>query len=528
MTTAVQVQYRRGTSSQVTAFTGAQGEMVIDTTNNRVVVQDGATAGGWPAAKLAEVVTNTRTAVSDAAYSALTTDRMVAYTALTAARIVSLPAAASFPAGTRLLVVDESGNCSSTDTITLSANGSDSIHNGGTSGSSYVINTACGYVAIESNSSSQWTVVDQTPSPGGVTSVNTLTGGLTIAATDGLAVSSSGTSITLGGPGGMVNKFRNATMDVWQRGTSPPLSAGTSGSGYTADGWIVGFTASSSAAPTIAQAGGRQLTKNALQVTGASNITDVYVKQRIESLIAAAFCSQIVTVQAQVYNGTGGSITPKLTVNRPSAQDNYTSSTADVNAVSLQSCGNAAWTRVSYSFTANAASYNGLEVLFDFGNNFSTTGKSIQLTELDIRVTPSAAAGATNFSPPPPELRPVITELEICQRYFWKSFPQGTAPASGAGLTGAINYIVQQGGATYYYSVAVSFPTTMRSAPTITFYNPINSGSNWYDNNASANSGTSAAAGASDRGFNAVNNPQVSGDSVNYSIYIHAAGTAEL
>ena len=64
MTTAVQVQYRRGTPSQVAAFTGAAGEMVIDTTNNRVVVQDGSTAGGFPAAKLSEAVTNTRTAVS--------------------------------------------------------------------------------------------------------------------------------------------------------------------------------------------------------------------------------------------------------------------------------------------------------------------------------------------------------------------------------------------------------------------------------------------------------------------------------
>jgi hypothetical protein len=54
MTTAVQVQYRRGTASQVASFTGAQGELVVDTTNNRVVVQDGATAGGFPAAKLSD------------------------------------------------------------------------------------------------------------------------------------------------------------------------------------------------------------------------------------------------------------------------------------------------------------------------------------------------------------------------------------------------------------------------------------------------------------------------------------------
>jgi hypothetical protein len=55
MTTAVQVQYRRGTASQVASFTGAQGELVVDTTNNRVIVQDGATAGGFPAAKLTDV-----------------------------------------------------------------------------------------------------------------------------------------------------------------------------------------------------------------------------------------------------------------------------------------------------------------------------------------------------------------------------------------------------------------------------------------------------------------------------------------
>ena len=47
-----QLQLRRGTATQVTAFTGAQGEVVVDTTNNRVVVHDGTTAVGVAAAKL--------------------------------------------------------------------------------------------------------------------------------------------------------------------------------------------------------------------------------------------------------------------------------------------------------------------------------------------------------------------------------------------------------------------------------------------------------------------------------------------
>lgn len=45
---STQVQYRRGSNVQVAAFTGALGELVIDTTNKVVVVNDGATAGGFP------------------------------------------------------------------------------------------------------------------------------------------------------------------------------------------------------------------------------------------------------------------------------------------------------------------------------------------------------------------------------------------------------------------------------------------------------------------------------------------------
>jgi hypothetical protein len=152
-----QLQLRRGTSTQVAAFTGAQGETVMDTTNNRLVVNDGTTVGGWPAAKLSEVQTNSRTGVSDAAYAVLTTDRMVAYTALTAARVVSLPAASSFPTGTPLIIVDESGNCTALISITVTPNGTDDIN--GVNGSA-VLNQAYGSITLES-SGSGWTILNR-------------------------------------------------------------------------------------------------------------------------------------------------------------------------------------------------------------------------------------------------------------------------------------------------------------------------------------------------------------------------------
>jgi hypothetical protein len=151
-----QLQLRRGTASQVLAFTGAQGEAVIDTTNNRLVINDGALAGGYPVAKLSEAITNTRAAVSDAAYTVLGTDRLVAYTALTAARVITLPASSNYPTGTRLLIVDETGNCSVTKAITLNAAGTDTI-DGATSA---VVNQAYGFIGIESSGAGAWTIVD--------------------------------------------------------------------------------------------------------------------------------------------------------------------------------------------------------------------------------------------------------------------------------------------------------------------------------------------------------------------------------
>jgi Major tropism determinant N-terminal domain len=151
-----QLQLRRGTAAQVTAFTGSAGEVVMDTTNNRLVVNDGVTAGGAPAAKLSEVITNGRTPVSDAAYTALATDRMLAYTALTAARIVTLPASSAYPTGTRLLVIDESGNCSVTKILTLTAAGSDTINGA----ASAIVNEAYGFIGVESNGAGHWTVTD--------------------------------------------------------------------------------------------------------------------------------------------------------------------------------------------------------------------------------------------------------------------------------------------------------------------------------------------------------------------------------
>ena len=152
---SVQVRRRREAASFLSTYVGAQGELLVDTTNNRLQVHDGATPGGWPAARLADVIG--RTAVVDASYTALSSDRTVAFTALTAARAVTLPPAAAFPTGTALTIVDESGACSGTRPITVTRAGTDTIN--GLSSAALV--TPYGFLALQSNGTARWTVVDQ-------------------------------------------------------------------------------------------------------------------------------------------------------------------------------------------------------------------------------------------------------------------------------------------------------------------------------------------------------------------------------
>ena len=44
---ATQIQFRRGSTSQIATFTGANGEVVVDTVKWTMLVHDGSTAGGY-------------------------------------------------------------------------------------------------------------------------------------------------------------------------------------------------------------------------------------------------------------------------------------------------------------------------------------------------------------------------------------------------------------------------------------------------------------------------------------------------
>jgi hypothetical protein len=93
---STQIQRRRGTTSQHSSFTGAEGEITVDTTKTTVVVHDGSTAGGFPLVKESSIGTTVQ--AYDAglqSISGLTTaaDKMIYTTASDTYAVADLTAA---------------------------------------------------------------------------------------------------------------------------------------------------------------------------------------------------------------------------------------------------------------------------------------------------------------------------------------------------------------------------------------------------------------------------------------------------
>jgi hypothetical protein len=82
---AKQVQFRRGTAAENNAFTGAVGEITVDTTNKQLRVHDGSTAGGTAA--LAGLPANNAVVDTEQTFTA---PQRGAITALTSAATITI------------------------------------------------------------------------------------------------------------------------------------------------------------------------------------------------------------------------------------------------------------------------------------------------------------------------------------------------------------------------------------------------------------------------------------------------------
>ena len=118
---SIQVQFRRGSNTQSDAFTGALGEITVDTTNRTLRVHDGISLGGTTLAKSAEVQTafnaaNNEAGVNNTQNTNITAATNIASAAFNKANAAVQQAFVTVNANGTSLIAD-----SNTDTLTINS-----------------------------------------------------------------------------------------------------------------------------------------------------------------------------------------------------------------------------------------------------------------------------------------------------------------------------------------------------------------------------------------------------------------------
>ena len=317
-----------------------------------------------------------------------------------------------------------------------------------------------------------------------------------------------------GGGGGAPNPnvLINADFNIWQRGTSFTLS--NNNDEYTADRWIV--MATSSTTGTVSR---QAFTVGQTDVDGepqyywrgdfTASSSGQGLAQKIEGVRTGAGQSMRLTFWYKK-NGTSGGMTVRVS-------QNFGVGGSTSIVAGSQSVGHSA-TWVKNSLTYSMPSISGKTIGTDDHVlvEIYKTGSASHILDV-ARVKFEFGNEDTGWQ----ELS-IAQELALCQRYYEKTFPLATAPASSAGVAGALHTLANSDGEAF---VTWAYKAWKRIDPTITRYNPTASGSTFRNKDDSTNH-TSFVAAESDENH-AVLQASTSVGNANDQMIIHATADAE-
>jgi hypothetical protein len=244
------------------------------------------------------------------------------------------------------------------------------------------------------------------------------------------------------------NRLINGAMQVWQRGTSVTTSGG-----YTADRWN---EVSGNSNQHIQSTDAPTNFGYSMQIIGVGG----NINQRIESLNCQDLSGQTVTVSFWVKN-TSGTDSLIAALYYANTADTFSSLTQVGSTVTISSNPSSSWTQYTTTFTSlPAGSKNGLSLyLARTGTGAVSTTWYMTGVQLEIGST------ATPF-----ERRLYNQELANCQRYYEKSYAQGTVPGTAVSypvIGMSFNGMSNTSGQKYVIS---TFKVTKRASPTMTYY----------------------------------------------------------
>jgi hypothetical protein len=347
------------------------------------------------------------------------------------------------------------------------------------------------------------------------TTVGTTTRSTVKATTLDLGLSTQSVAIGQGDSSSLKNRIINGAMVIDQRNAGASVTP--TNNQFLVDRWIAFLTQASKY--TVQQNAGSVTPPigftNYLGVTSSSAYSVVSsdyfaLTQKIEGFNTADLGwgtanAKTVTLSFQVYSsltGTFGGSIINSAGNR-AYPFTYTISSAntwtqisvtiagDTTGTWLTTNGNGITVNfglgVGSTYSATAGSWGSGSFIFSATGATSvvgTNGATFYITGVQLEV----GSSATGY-----EYRQYTTELQLCQRYYAKTFPQNVAPANGLGQTYYFGYTPNSANPITIWK----FPVTMRTSPTVTLFNDRSGGTAGQWNNGTLDSANARALGSS-------------------------------
>ena len=250
------------------------------------------------------------------------------------------------------------------------------------------------------------------------------------------------------------NILINGAMAIDQRnaGASQTITAG-SALAYTVDRWYAYCTGANATGQRVAGTAPNQYN---YRFTGASSVSKIGFAQRIEATNCQHLAGRTATLSVDLANSLLTTITWVASYATTADAFGTIASPTKTQIATGTFTVNSTLTRYATSIAIPAGATTGIEIEFSVGSQISGTWT---IGRVQLEDTPEQTAF---------ENRTIQQELQLCQRYFEKTYNQSAATATLT-FAGARGFSSQNG---QQNLVPVYFKAVKRTTPTITLYSP--------------------------------------------------------
>ncbi len=276
------------------------------------------------------------------------------------------------------------------------------------------------------------------------------------------------------------NLIINGNFDYWQRGTS----FSTLGSYYTADRMYTARSTGTNVYSRSTDVPDSQSTYS-LRIQNTSG-TNPRLGQRIAADTALKYIGKTITVQIKIKVGDATATPINMTVQFPTATDNYASSTIPIDVAVNAAPTQGVWKTYRYTFVVPSDAARGMQINFirPSVSNVTTDTYFSQFIAREGEYTEDMLFSYCSGH--------VDSEFPICMRYYEKSYPVATLPGTALEYVGSVH--TQKSGTNGFLG-NVRYNSVKIKSPVVTLYTVSSGAAGFIDENGSPVSGSADETG---------------------------------